>query len=138
MRRGFLVSQSYIKFSLRYSIDHELRNKAVIENILNSIDSVIRDSLSRRLRVLTLDVEVRSGKAIYGYTIDGEDITITDDVHDLVTEEFDVMVTYNGWNFDVKYLPLFKGSKYAINTEHGGVKPIMDLYVFVESGFKSS
>ncbi|GAB6948087.1 hypothetical protein JCM16161A_22170 [Vulcanisaeta sp. JCM 16161] len=137
IRRGYLVGQSYIKFSLRNSIDRTLRSRAAIENMLGSIDSVIRDALGRMPRVLTLDVEVINGEPIIGYTIDGEDITITNDVHDLVTEEFDVAVGYNTWGFDYKYLPMYERSRYALNTEHG-IKPLMDLYVFVESGFKSS
>ncbi|BDR93194.1 hypothetical protein Vsou_22870 [Vulcanisaeta souniana JCM 11219] len=93
-------------------------------------------SLARRPRVLAIDVEVRGGKPIYGYTL-GDDVNITSDVRDIAGVDFDIAVTYNGWSFDVKYLPMYRNSRYALYTDDG-VKPLMDLYVFVESGFKSS
>ncbi|GGI78321.1 hypothetical protein GCM10007112_13940 [Vulcanisaeta souniana JCM 11219] len=86
--------------------------------------------------MLAIDVEVRGGKPIYGYTL-GDDVNITSDVRDIAGVDFDIAVTYNGWSFDVKYLPMYRNSRYALYTDDG-VKPLMDLYVFVESGFKSS
>ncbi|WP_243680216.1 hypothetical protein [Vulcanisaeta souniana] len=86
---------------------------------------------------MAIDVEVRGGgKPIYGYTL-GDDVNITSDVRDIAGVDFDIAVTYNGWSFDVKYLPMYRNSRYALYTDDG-VKPLMDLYVFVESGFKSS
>lgn len=136
MKMGYLVSQSGISHPLKASINEAYRNLNTLEDTLNSVESVIMDALSRRLRVLTIDVEVTGGKPIYGYTL-GDDVIITSNERDLRNIDFDIAVTYNGWGFDANYLPLFKNSKYALATEYG-IKPLMDLYVFVDSGFKAS
>ena len=130
-----MVSQSYIMYSLRVSIDYNLTRDR-IDAILKDTAGVIKEALSKSLRVLAIDVEVVNGKPIIGYTL-GDDIIITTNPKDITTLDFDVAVTYNGWEFDYKYLPMYGGSRYALDTVHG-VKPLMDLFVFVDSGFKSA
>jgi DNA polymerase I len=141
-RRGFYTSQSYIKFALRASVDLHFgcavgkcaRFKRRFEPIVES----------RQVKVMAVDVEVVNGKAIYGYTVDGVDISYTEDPSDVLTaEEVDYIVTYNGWGFDYRYindlcLKEKPGcTKYAVETPWGYV-PILDLYVMARGGFKSA
>ena len=138
-RQGYRVSQSYIKYALRHSIDRAFRSKSDIEKVLGNIDEVIKNALSRMPRFMALDVEVVNGDVIYGYTFDGVTVTTTPDVEDVVRDavDADIIVTYNGWYFDVKYLPTYNNSPYAIKTPDGP-RPVMDLFVFASSGFKAA
>ena len=138
-REGFRVSQSYIKYALRHSIDRAFKSKASIEKVLNNIDEVIRDALSRMPRFMALDVEVVNGEALYGYTFDGESVSITPNMEDVLKDavDADLVVTYNGWYFDTRYLQTYNNSPYAIKTPDGP-RPVMDLFVFVGSGFKAA
>lgn len=136
--KGYYVSQSYIKFAVRRSVDEAL-SKAALGRILSDTASVIREALSRRLKILAVDVEVVDGKVLYGYTYDGVEVNVTDYPFDIFAEDFDIAVGYNAWGFDVKYLPMYGKNRYGLDTPRG-VKPLLDLYVFAapDSGWRST
>jgi len=141
-RRGFLTSQSYIKFALRATVDLYFgcavgkcaKRRRRFEPIVEP----------RPVKIMAVDVEVVNGKVIYGYTTDGVEVTYADNPADVLSaDEVEYIATYNGWGFDYKYindlcLKEKPGcTKYAVETPWGYV-PILDLYVMARGGFKSA
>jgi DNA polymerase I len=141
-RRGFLTSQSYIKFALRAAIDLYFgcavgkcaRRRRRFEPIIES----------KTPKIMAVDVEVVGNRVLYGYTVDGVELAYAEDPTDVLTaEDVDYIVTYNGWGFDYKYINDFclkekpGCTKYAVETPWDYV-PIIDLYVMAKGGFKSA
>ena len=141
-RRGFLTSQSYIKFALRATVDLYFgcavgkcaRRRRRFEPIVEP----------RPVKIMAVDVEVINGKVLYGYTTDGVEVTYADNPADVLSaDEVEYIATYNGWGFDYKYINdlCLRGkpgcTKYAVETPWGYV-PILDLYVVARGGFKSA
>jgi DNA polymerase I len=141
-RRGFHTSQSYIKFVLRAAVDLYFgcavgkcsKRKRRFEPIVEP----------RPVKIMAVDVEIVGNRVLYGYTVDGVEVTYAEDPADVLSaEEVDYVVTYNGWGFDYKYindlcLKEKPGcTKYAVETPWGYV-PILDLYVMARGGFKSA
>jgi len=132
MAKGYLVSQSYIKFGLRVAGDVNLKAGAP------DIPLVVLEAVGRRPRVLAFDVEVVGGKVYVGYTVDGEDVVIVELERgervrgaDL-PGDVDYAVGYNSWEFDVAYLPAV--GKYVLAAS-GRLVPHVDLYPLFAGGF---
>lgn len=136
MERGYKTSQSYISYTLRATVDRYYNDSVLTPE---GVKAVIESALSRRVRIMALDVEVINGKPRYGYTLDGKTFTTTDVLGDAVAaaSEADIVATYNGWSFDAKWLGNYVINNLAIDTP-GGVKPIIDLYVLASGKFRSS
>jgi DNA polymerase I len=141
-RRGFRTSQSYIKFALRAAVDLYF-GCAVgkCASFKRTFEPIVEP---KSVKIIAVDVEVVGDKVLYGYTVDGIDISYAEDPADVLTaEEVDYIATYNGWGFDYKYindlcLKERPGcTKYATETPWGYV-PILDMYVMSKGGFKSA
>ena len=112
------VSQSYIPYGLRISAD------------LTGFDEVKIVSKTPG-RVLAFDVEV-TDKVIFGWTF-GDEVVVGGKSDFLkAVEESDVVVGYNSWKFDMKYVGK-EFPEYYIN-----LKPHMDLYTIASGMFRSA
>jgi DNA polymerase I len=141
-RRGFHTSQSYIKFVLRAAVD--LHFGCAVGKCAKRRRRFAPIVESRSPRIMAVDVEVVNGRVFYGYTVNGVEMSYTENPADVLSaEDTDYIVTYNGRGFDYKYindlcLKEKPGcTKYAVETPWGYV-PILDLYVIVKGGFKSA
>jgi len=135
MAKGYLVSQSYIKFGMRVAGDANLKAGAP------DIPAAVLEAVGRRPRVLAFDVEVVGGKVYVGYTVDGEDVVIVELERgervrgaDL-PGDVDYAVGYNSWEFDAPYLPSL--GRYVI-AAGGRIVPHVDLYPLFAGGFGSA
>ena len=123
IEKGFKVSQSYIKYAIRYSIDS-----------VNEIPFLKRfNYVEPKPKFLVFDVEKIGDRVLIGYSVDGKEINFTEDFRDIVLEDFDYLVGFNSWIYDYQVLKE-KFSKY-LPTEFtvytcDGVKPHLDLAVF--------
>jgi len=133
--KGYLVSQSYIKFGLRIAGDANLRDGAP------NISSLVLEAVQRRPSILTFDVEVVGGKAYVGFTVDGEDVTIITverggrvrPKH--LPSDVEYAVGYNSWEFDAPYMPAV--GRYVLQAG-GRLVPHVDLFPLFAGGFGSS
>jgi len=141
-RRGFRTSQSYVKFALRAAVDlHFGCAVGKCASFKRRFEPIVEP---RSVRIMAVDVEVVNGRVFYGYTVNGVEMSYTENPADVLSaEEVDHIVTYNGWGFDYRYindlcLKEKPGcTKYAVETPWGFV-PIIDLYVMARGGFKSA
>jgi len=129
---GGKFSQSYIVYGLRASLDLKKPRFEVpqAEELLRA---------KRDIRIMAVDVEVRSRDVYYAYYV-GDDVVVTRDAYDVfAAADVDYIVTYNGDSFDMKYLLNHGGlsSKYYLDTPYG-YKPHVDLFVFADGRFKSA
>ena len=127
------VSQSYIIYGARASID------------LNEPSLSMPSDVPQR-RIAALDVEVRD-RDVYIGVFDGSDhvwivrrpgdYSWLRDVES-VLGEFDYVATYNGWDFDWRYIAAPTRYTWCPRGSNEGCVPILDLFIFAESGFKAS
>jgi DNA polymerase I len=141
-RRGFYTSQSYIKFALRAAVD--LHFGCAVGKCAGFKKRFVPIVEPRSPRIMAVDVEVVSGRVLYGYTTDGGEVSYAESLADVLSaEEVDYVMTYNGWGFDYKYINDLclrekpGCTKYAVETPWGYV-PVLDLYVMARGGFKSA
>ncbi|MGC9119361.1 MAG: hypothetical protein ACP5I3_10290 [Thermoproteus sp.] len=122
-----LFSQAYIPFALRASAD--------LKGVKLSPPAE-EDLKKRPVRIMAMDVEQRGRDVFLAYSADGKDVTVTKDPSDvLAAMDVDYLVTYNGDEFDIKFLD--RWSKYFVDTPYG-YKPHVDLFVFANGRFKSA
>jgi DNA polymerase I len=143
-----LVSQSYIKYSARASID---LNTQTWRDLLPAKDPTALVEEKPDLKVAVFDIEVVGSKIYLGLGF-GEDehkifpCSVSDTLcfmniaKELLSLNVDYLVGYNNWEYDqpklMQSIPLFR-TKYAILTNKG-YTPVLDLYVFARSRFASS
>ncbi len=143
-----LVSQSYIKYSARASID---LNTRTWRDLLPAKDPAALVEEKPDLKVAVFDIEVVGNKIYLGLGF-GEDeykifpCSVTDApcfmniAKELLSLNIDYLVGYNNWEYDqpklMQLVPLFR-TKYAILTNKG-YTPVLDLYIFARSRFASS
>jgi len=137
IKHGFATSQSYIKYAYRAGLDFGKLNLG------RDIKDLIERGLKSEVSFASVDIEVVGDNVVVGYSLDGDDVDfivsdvrrVQKDVFEGFPIDFTYLVTYNGWGFDVQYLPSM--GKYALKTPDG-LRPIMDLFAFFAGGFKAS
>lgn len=133
--RGYKTSQSYIKFAGRVSADaHFAKTKPGA--VLKNVSAVLEEALSRRPKIVALDVEVVGGNVLIGVATQDGDVLFTKSPRDVAALDFSYVVTYNGWEFDYRYMPLVKGSKYLAESARGPA-PHLDLFVVATSRMRA-
>jgi len=135
MGRGIKVSQSYIVYGARASID------------INAPRLEIPSEVPSK-KIVAVDVE-KVGKRVYVGIFDGTDHvwisyeggTPSDEALmdiDYTIHDADYIVTFNGWGFDWRYIGATTRFTWCPRGSDSGCLPILDLFIFAESGFKAS